>query len=273
LTEISRNSNILKELHTKKTCFVAKQSHMQSKQKGRSIMPREYKIKLKRGVIFTAFKNLLKGFKKKPQIVYLGEDEVENQAIFIANHSAASGPLTYELFFPKYFIPWGTHEMCGNYKMRWNYLYHIFYRQKLKYSRVKSFILATTFGLISKFLYNATGLIGTYKDNRLTSTFKRSFQVLDKKLALLIFPEDSSHGYHEKPTAFFKGFLSLSKLYFKKSQIDLPIYNVYFSKAKNKLVIDKPVKINEMLNQGISEEQISHALLNRSHQLFDEHIS
>ena len=53
-------------------------------------MPREYKIKLKRGVIFTAFKNLLKGFKKKPQIVYLGEDEVENQAIFIANHSAAS---------------------------------------------------------------------------------------------------------------------------------------------------------------------------------------
>jgi hypothetical protein len=157
--------------------------------------------------------------------------------------------------------------------MRWNYLYHIFYRQKLKYSRVKSFILATTFGLISKFLYNATGLIGTYKDNRLTSTFKRSFQVLDKKLALLIFPEDSSHGYHEKPTAFFKGFLSLSKLYFKKSQIDLPIYNVYFSKAKNKLVIDKPVKINEMLNQGISEEQISHALLNRSHQLFDEHIS
>lgn len=233
----------------------------------------KYQVKYKRGAIFNAFKNLLKGFKKKPQIVYLGEGEVEDQAIFIANHSAANGPLTYELFFPKYFIPWGTHEMCGNYKMRWNYLYHIFYRQKLKYSRTKSFLLATSFGLISKFLYNSTGLIGTYKDTRLASTFKKSFQVLDQKLGLLIFPEDSSNGYFEKPTQYFKGFLSLSKLYFKKNQVDLPIYNVYFSKAKNKLVIDKPIRINQLLMQGASEDQISSDLLHRSHQMFDEHIA
>lgn len=236
-------------------------------------MQADYKVKNKRGPIFTAFSNLFKLFKKRPQIVFLGNEQMHSQAIFVANHSAASGPLTYELFFPQYVIPWGTHEMCGNYSERWNYLYHTFYRQKLGYSKFKSWMLATFFGMISKLLYNATGLIGTYRDSRLRKTMLNSFKVLDQKLSLLIFPENSAQGYYEKPKQYFKGFLTLSKLYFKRSKIDLPVYNVYYSKAKNKIVIDKPVYINDMLAKGMHEDQITQNLLLRAHTLYDEHIA
>ena len=233
---------------------------------------KNYKVKIKRGKIFTFFKGLIKKFKKQPLVINLNTEGIAKQAIFVANHSAASGPLTYELYFPHYFIPWGTHEMCGNYKMRWNYLYHVFYRQKLHYSKLKSFLLATGFGLISKLLYNATGLIGTYRDARLKYTFKKSFKVLDKNLSILIFPENSNSGYFDKPTQYQEGFVKLSKMYYKKTNIDLPIYNIYYSKADNKIIIDKPIKVNQLAKQGLSEEEIAQTFLRNAHQLFEKHI-
>lgn len=232
-----------------------------------------YHVKLKRGKIFSFLKSALKKMKKQPEIINLNEDGLKNRAIFVANHSAASGPFTYELFFPKYFIPWGTHEMCGNYKMRWNYLYHVFYRQKLKYSKFRAFILATGFGAISIFLYRATGLIGTYKDARLKKTFQKSFDVLNSDIPLLIFPENSSNGYFDKPVEYQEGFVKLSKLYYKKTNIDLPVYNVYYSKDKNKIIIDKPLEINKLIEQGFSESDIAQKFLTNTYNIFEKFIA
>lgn len=230
-----------------------------------------YKIRKKRGPIFTFFKNVFKLFKKKPEIINLGNEEIKDQALFIANHSAASGPLTYELFFPKYFIPWGTHEMCGNYKSRWNYLYHTFYRQKLHYGKVKSFIIATIFASFSHLLYRSTGLIGTYKDSRLASTFKKSFQVLDENLGILIFPEDSTNGYFDLPIEYFQGFVYLAKAYYKKRKIDLPVYNIYYNKKTQKIFIQEPMYVNKLLEQGKTEKEISDIFLKRAHELFNKY--
>lgn len=230
---------------------------------------KKYRVKLRRGRIFRFFKGVVKKFKTEPTILNLNEEEMQDRAIFVANHSGASGPFTFELYFPKYFIPWGTHEMCGNYKMRWNYLYHTFYRQKLKYSKLKSFLLATSFGLISKIFYNSTGLIGTYRDARLRRTFEKSFSVLDNNKSILIFPENSSNGYYDKPSEYYEGFVKLSKLYFKKTNIDLPVYNVYYSKKLNKIVIDKPLKINEMLQSGLTEGEVSQHFLNNAYKMFE----
>lgn len=231
-----------------------------------------YEIKEKRSAVFNTLKSIIKIFKKKPEILILDDEPLADKAIYIANHSAASGPFTFELFFPKYFIPWGTYEMCGNYKMRWNYLYHTFYQKKLHYSKFKSFCLATSFAVISKFLYNATGLIATYKDIRLKSTFEKSTNALNKSIPLLIFPEDSQNGYYDKPIKYFEGFISLAKVYYKKTKIDVPIYNVYYNKTKNKIIIDKPIKINQLLLQGKTEEEISDLFLSKTHKIFDDYI-
>ncbi len=232
-------------------------------------MKKEYKVKKKRGCFFEFLKTVVKTFKKRPKIIDYNNGKIESRAIFIANHSGASGPFTFELFFPKYFIPWGTHEMCGNYKMRWKYLYHIFYQQKLHYGKFRSFCLATSFGLISKSLYNATGLIGTYNDVRLLKTFKDSFKVLDEDIGLLIFPENSNDGYHELIKEYFRGFVSLAKIYYKKRNIDLPVYNIYYNKKHNKMLIDKPIYINKLINEDkMNEKDIADLFLKNSQQLF-----
>ena len=95
---------------------------------------------------------ILRIFKKKPMIINLN-DTIEDQAIFVSNHSAASGPLTLSLYMPKLFVPWGIHDMCEGYMTRWRYLYHVFYQQKLGFTKVRSFLIATGFALISKILY------------------------------------------------------------------------------------------------------------------------
>ncbi len=230
--------------------------------------PKQRKIKLKRGRIFNFFKGIFKKFKKKPEIIYLGEDEIDDKAIFISNHSAASGPMTFELFFPKNIAFWGTHEMFGNYKTRWKYLYHVFYQQKLHYSKFKSFFIATFFAIISKTMYKASAFIPTYKDTRLKETFRLSFDVLNENGGVLIFPENSSNGYLDIPMEYFRGFISLAKSYYKRTKQDVPIYNVYYSKEKNQIVIDTPEFVNKLLNQNMSEQTIAKHFLERAQNLF-----
>lgn len=89
----------------------------------------------KRGKFFTFFKGFLRIFTRKPKIINLN-DKIEDRAIYLSNHSGSSGPFTLEMFFPKYFVPWGTYEMCGGYRDRWKYLYHVYLRQKKKGSRL-----------------------------------------------------------------------------------------------------------------------------------------
>ena len=69
----------------------------------------------KRGKFFTFFKGFLRIFTRKPKIINLNE-KIEDKAIYLSNHSGSSGPFSLELFFPKYFVPWGTYEMCGGYR-------------------------------------------------------------------------------------------------------------------------------------------------------------
>ena len=149
------------------------------------------KLKTKHGFIFSPATKIAKLFKKKPKIYNLNDEELE-KGIIASNHSAASGPLTLSLYFPVFFVPWGTHEMTENYKNRWNYLYHIFYTQKLGYGKFKSFILATLFGVISKMLYNGMQLIPTYSDINLKHTINLSIAHLEKGNSILIFPSFQS---------------------------------------------------------------------------------
>lgn len=230
---------------------------------------KEYKVKRKRSFPFHLLRGFLKIFLRKPKLVNLTEGELSKNAIYVMNHCGARGPLIFELYFPVRSSPWGAHEMCGKYKERWNYLYHVFYQQKLHWGKARAFIVATLFAVISKWLYSSTGLIGTYTDVRLIKTMRSSVAVLNAGLSIVIFPEDSSEGYKDKSAAFSNGFIELSKLYNKRASVDLPVYNVYYSKKKNTFIVDSPLYINELLKQGKTEDEISEIFLEKNHYLYD----
>ena len=232
----------------------------------------QYKVKLKRGVGMRLLSGFLKIFKSRPQFINESGAELEGKAIYLSNHAGANGPMTYEMYFPLIYTGWGAYEMFGSYRERWNYLYHVFYRQKLHWGKFKSFFVATVFGTISKRIYRGIGLIPTYTDGRFASSLKTSCKILDTDNPILIFPEDSTNGYLNPPIAFNKGFITLAKLYYKMRKVDLPVYSGYLlSGKKRKMVVGKPVYVNKLLEEGKSEDEICQMALENMQNLYYMH--
>ncbi|MGN1373671.1 MAG: hypothetical protein ACI4VK_06480 [Candidatus Coproplasma sp.] len=232
----------------------------------------QYKVKLKRGWGIRFLHWFLKIFKRKPEIINQSGGELEAKAIYLSNHAGANGPMTYEMYFPHIYTGWGAHEMFGNYKERWNYLYHVFYRQKLHWGKAKSFFVATVFGVISKLIYRGIGLIPTYQDGRFATSLKTSCKILDTNNPILIFPEDSSEGYVNPPVSLNKGFIALAKLYYKRYNVDLPVYSAYLLGGKaRKMVFGKPIYINQLLSEGKTEDEICQIALENMQNIYYEH--
>lgn len=218
---------------------------------------RRRKFRTKYGPIFRPFRGLVKLFKKSPVIVDLNDEPVEKNAIFLSNHSGASGPMTLSLYMPTFIVPWGTYEMVGNYPTRWKYLYYVFYQQKIGYKKFKSFILATLLAVISKMLYRGMQLIPTYQDLRLSYTIKNSMDALDAGIGILIFPEDSSTGYFDELTSYNGGFALLHERYYKQKNIDIPIYPLYYSKKHNALYIGKKEYVKPLYDRNLTRDEIA----------------
>jgi len=215
---------------------------------------------------FYILRAILRLVKKKPTIINRNE-RLEQQAIFISNHSAANGPITLSAFFPVICRPWGIHLMNDGWKARWNYLYHTFYQQKLKYRKGKAFIMATLLSVISGLAYYAIRLIPSYTDYRLKKTLEISLEHLAMEQPILIFPEDSADGYHEVLKTYFPGFVVLAKAFYQRHKQDIPIYTVYFHSKKNIIVIDKPCFLHQEQFKDLNKEEIAAYFKNRTNEL------
>lgn len=198
---------------------------------------------------------------------------MKKKVIYLSNHAGANGPMTYEMVFPVTVTPWGAHEMCEGIKSRWNYLYHVFYRQKLHWEKFKAFVVATLFCPISLLLYKGVGLIPAHQDTRFFVSLKKSCQILDKDSAILIFPEDSSDGYKNPPKVLLNGFVALAKVYHKRKGESVPVYSCYFGAKEHKLVISNPLDVIEMLNSGLSEAEIARKFADITKELYYSYIN
>ncbi len=229
------------------------------------------KLKLKRGFFITFLKKAISLFKHKVEIVNLSGDVLPDKAIYLSNHAGANGPMTYEMYFPRRITCWGAHEMCEGFKSRWNYLYHVFYRQKLHWGKVKAFIVASLFAPVSKLFYDAVGLIPTYRDTRFISTVKHSVRILDEDSSLLIFPEDSDEGYKNPPDDLHNGFVAFSNIYRKIRNTDVPIFPCYFLPEKHKIIVTEPINVNKMKSEGLSDDEIKNCVLDVMQNVYREY--
>jgi 1-acyl-sn-glycerol-3-phosphate acyltransferase len=206
--------------------------------------------KIKRHNLLIRFiKLLIRIFKKKPKIVNIENQELPEKAIYIANHVGAKGPIIFSVFFSVILVPWGAFPMTGNYIERWKYLYFVFYRQKLKYGKIKSIILASLFGLISRILYNGVYLIPTYPDLRLRKTIVQTLNHLESNNSILIFPEDSSMGYKDEIQVFHGGFVYLAKKYRDRYQEDIPIIPLFYNRFNNQIIVGRKYYLKDFLDK------------------------
>lgn len=215
---------------------------------------------------FNFFKSFLKIFVRKPKFVFLGEKFTEN-AIYLSNHCGAKVPLALELYFPIQFRYWGTYEMNSSYSERFKYLYNIYFHQKKHICKFLSFIIAIFATPVLTMFYKGLNLISTYPDGRVYKTIKTSVNVLTKdKKSLIIFPENSSDGYHDTLKEFHPGFISIADICLRKGT-DLPIYLMYYQKKKRTFIVDKPVMTSEILKDKSKADEIAEKFKVRCNEL------
>ncbi|MBQ9071460.1 MAG: hypothetical protein IJY23_08990 [Clostridia bacterium] len=216
---------------------------------------KDYVVPSKKQPIFSFVKKILRIFIKAE--VELHCDSVPDKAIIVTNHSAKMGPLALELYYPKFHITWGAHQMLGNYKSRFLYLRDVLYIQKLGKKKFPSTIKAAFEACFSKMIYKGMKILPSYTDGRFLYTIRSSIQALDAGISVMVFPEDSSEGYFDELTSAFAGFVALAEQYYNKTGEDVPVVPAYYHKKSKKIIIYPALSVKDLKAEGLNRYQIA----------------
>ena len=214
---------------------------------------------------FRAFKRLLVFIYKKPRFAYLGEP-LGNGGIILSYHVGSHAPLTLELYCDKPIRFWGASEMNSGLISVYKYLSRIYFHQKKHWNLHLARLLSLVAAPIINIFYKGLRLIPTYRDARFLRTLNESLRAIRAGDNIVIFPEDSSDGYHDELTGFLTGFGMLCD-FCHRAKIDVPIYVTYFRKKDLTYVVDAPIRYSELCATGATREEIAERLLGRCNEL------
>ena len=234
-------------------------------------MKRNYAYRKQKHPFFNALKVIMNPLLKRPKIINYNK-EILDKSIILCPHCGKWGPLSLSFNFPKKTAIWGAHEMLEDYKTRRKYLIEVLYMQKLKRKRFFSSIKASFEAIFNVMIYKGMMIIPTYQDMRFVNTIKYSIETIKNDIPVLIFPEDSSDGYFEYLKSCLPGFITLAERYQKKVGERIPIYLAYYNYSKKILIIDKPVYIDELKNQGLYNDQICEWATNKINILYKDYL-
>jgi hypothetical protein len=221
--------------------------------------------------VWEFFKTFFKPFYKAKEIVFL-DKKFADKCIIVSNHANKGGPLLYELNLPVFHASWGAYQMLGNYSSRYHYLRDVLYIQKNGMGKAKATFKAGFEAFFSIFMYKGMKILPAYPDVRLRKTLEYSMNMLDAGYAVSVYPEDSSKGYFDEMTYFFPGFVMLADRYYKKTGEDLPVYPVYYGKKKSKIVVGKPLYVQQFVKEGLDKKEIAEKFRLEVNKLYTEHF-
>lgn len=219
-------------------------------------MTKEWKIPTRKQPVWRVVKTVLKPFFKAKTVEFEGE-KFPDKCIIVSNHNNKKGPMVYEVSLPVFHASWGAYQMLGSYKDRFHYLRDVLYIQKNGLSKFRATSKAWFEALFSIFFYRGMKILPSYPDARLRKTLQYSMTMLDNNMAVSVYPEDSSKGYFDEMTKFLPGFVALSQAYYKKTGEDVPVFPVYWGRKNNKIMVGKPLFVQDMVKEGLDKEQIA----------------
>jgi len=230
---------------------------------------KEFRVPKRRQPVWRPVASILKLFYKKPEIVNLN-DRLPTRAILVANHAAMGGPMIYALHLPIFHATWGAHQMLGNYRMRFHYLRDVYFMQKRGMKKFPASLIAAFEAAFSIYFYRGMKMLPTFMDARFAATVRNSVTCLENDVSVMIFPEDSSEGYHDILTSFFNGFVILAERYRKKTGEDVDICPVYFCKRKNVIYIGKTSKLSDY--PDLNRDQIAERFRLQVNALYTDYV-
>ena len=233
-------------------------------------MAKQWKVPKRKQRVWRVAKPILRLF-LKTKVEFEGE-QFPDKCIIISNHANKMGPMKFEVNLPVFHATWGAYQMLGSYKDRFHYLRDVLYIQKNGFSKFKATSKAWFEALFSIYFYKGMKILPSYPDARLRTTLKYSMDMLDSGAAVSMYPENSSDGYHDELKSFYPGFVMLAEQYFKKTGEDVPVFPVYYGKKKKKIVVGKPISIQELLKEGLDRYQVADRCKDIVNNLYRNHF-
>ena len=204
-------------------------------------------------------------FAKKPEIIYLGE-KIPTASLILCNHAGALGPEAWELFMDNFRF-WATHEITEGTVSVYRYLSQVYFSQKQHWNKTAAKIVSFLVSPLLAVYLGGWELIPSYSDMRLSKTIKKTLDVLKKDCSVLIFPENSSAGYHEELTSVHPGFCLAGEAALKNG-IDADMVFACLSKGNHyRLIIDKAMKFSKLMEQCGSRDAVADYACKRINEL------
>ncbi len=226
---------------------------------------KEKKFRQDRAKWFTALKGVLKIWYKKPKFLFLGE-KPQKSSIILSNHEGSYGPLQTEIWAQFPLRMWGTYEMNSGLKECYKYQSQIYFHQKKHWNIHLARLVCVIAAPLTNLFYKGLKLISTYRDMRFLQTIKKSYEVISKGDNIVIFPEDSSHGYFKELTEFYAGFTVFANYCLKKG-IDVPVFVSYYKKKERTFVFSEPILFSKLKEMFKNREEIAEYLLQKCNSL------
>lgn len=223
------------------------------------------KVKKERKLWFNIVKKIMRVFIKKSEFVYLG-DKITNGGIIISNHEGTSAPLAFELYTDLPIRFWGAYEMNSGLIKMYKYQTRVYYHEKKHWNLHLARLFCLIASPLTNMFYKGLNLISTYKDCRFRNTLKQSIEAINRGNNIVIFPEISDKGYLKELEGFHGGFMLLFRQCIKNG-IDPEVFVSYYKKEDKKYIIDKPLKVSQLLSMNLTEEEILNMLCNRCNEL------
>jgi hypothetical protein len=179
--------------------------------------------------------------------------EIEEPAIFVANHADSFGPLALHLYFPIKLYPWVISDMTERQSCA-RYLNRDFLTKELKLpgpvARWLSYLMAD----ICVGLFRYIEAIPVYQTSRrIMETIAKSIVCLEEGRSILIFPEIPDSYLSNYIKRFNTGFLEVAKALGKKRNSSVRIYPVSVDRERRRIKLGKPSSYE--IAKGYAEEK------------------
>ena len=115
-------------------------------------------------------------------------------------------------------------------------------------------------------------VIPSYRDARSIKTLKQSLSALEQGYSIMLYPEDVDHMYNNVFIEFLPGFVLIAERHYRVTGEDIPVCPCYFSAQFNTLIIDKPLSVIKMREEGKTREEIADFFRVKANDLFLQHI-
>lgn len=219
-------------------------------------------------------RGLLRPFFRRPKFVFTGRPfaQTDEPFILLSNHVGPRAPFWYELFLKQPFQFWGVQEMTQGVTGVCRYLSRVYLHRKKRFPRglagVVAFIICPFVALFCK----GSGLIPTFPGRCFKKTISESLRAMRDGQSLIIFPEDSSDGYHDRLTAFLPGFAALGDVMRKKGQ-DVLLYCAYYRKKDRTFVVSEPMRFSALWQTAPDKRQIAALLCEKTNRLAEMDVT